>query len=45
MVIILKPIPRGDFSSLLTQAKKEARKARITKSALKKTIKAVRKDK
>jgi AbrB family looped-hinge helix DNA binding protein len=43
--VILKPIFAGDFSSMLTQAKKEAKKARITKSALKKTIKSVRKGK
>jgi AbrB family looped-hinge helix DNA binding protein len=39
--VILKPIFADDFSSMLTQAKK----ARITKSALKKTIKAARKGK
>jgi hypothetical protein len=35
----------GDFSSRLAQAKKEAKKARITKSVLKKAIKAARKGK
>lgn len=43
--VILKPIFPSDFSSTLNQAKKEAKKARITESALKKTIKAARKNK
>jgi AbrB family looped-hinge helix DNA binding protein len=43
--VILKPIFAGDFSSMLDLAKKEAKKAKITKSALKKAVKAARKEK
>lgn len=43
--VILKPILPADFPSLLDQAKKEAKKARIAKSTLKRMIKATRKGK